>query len=160
MNILKIQQDILKSLIKGNALYKFTVDDANVGIVCDNVIAYIIPREKFLIGVEHLTDEFNEKIAKILYSEKCNSYEQATLAPQLLIQSSAYCPNEIIQKISGTTKFTWARLRYIKQFSPYSTFAINGPKDSIQVFENGIYAGLIMPVMTEYINDEQEPYHV
>lgn len=160
MNILKIQQDILASLIKGNKLYKFTVDDANVGVVYDNVIAYIIPRDKFLINVERLTDNMSETVGKILYSEKFKDYEKAESRPQLIMPSTILEPNELIQKISGVTKTTWARRKFINQFNRFAKFAINGPKDSIVVYENGVYAGLIMPFKTEITNDEQVDYHV
>ncbi|HNX81692.1 MAG TPA: hypothetical protein PKL77_06055 [Candidatus Omnitrophota bacterium] len=36
------------------------------------------------------------------------------------------------------------------KFDPNSTFAIGGLIDPIQVFENGVYAGLIMPMRANW----------
>lgn len=146
MNILKIQQDILKSIAKGNGLYKFSVDNKNVAIIHDSEIAYIIPREKFYINIESLdmkmSDMINERICPWNYKD----YEPAKLTPQLLALS--YLPGNdwLVRKIAGETHHVWAKFSYIKQFGPFATFAINGKRDPIQVFENGNYVGLIMPV--------------
>lgn len=156
MNILKIQQDIIANIVKGKKLYQFTINDANIGVVHDGIIAYIIPRDKFLIGVEHIASDVNKKLNAILNPVRYKDYEPAKLTIQLLMPFTPLHPDELIQKIAGATKHIWARRSLIKQFSALSMFAINGLKDPIQVFENGVYAGLILPCTTKFSNDEQE----
>lgn len=143
MNILKVQTDFLKLMVKGDKNKVHIFDDKNrpewIGISEGHYICFI-PKYSFFLKADDLPRHDTTYLM--------TDYEDGKLAQQDVIKrANIDLKMRTCVKLKNEDTFAWVDESRIKVFDKYATFYVIGPKKPVYVLENDELVGIVIPAM-------------
>lgn len=141
MNVLKIQTDILKGLIKGGEPIYTTEKDGMVGLCPDKYCVVFCPNRDVYLKLSGTPVD----IEKVLNKVKDAEYT---------LSESFHCfyhifggkETKIITLLSAD-KFAYIQEKYTKYFGKDALYYVSGWNRPVCVYEDGVMVGIIFPVL-------------
>lgn len=148
MHYIKAQQDIFKTLVNGNRVCRFDVDEQHTFITNDGFKGWIFPNEILMVNVEKIPTFKPLEITSIIRPE--NKLE-ITLDFKLPTASS----KDLLRKLKSCTKHVFLRESFLKYFQNACYYQeLDKPLGHVVVTEivRGVDhpVGIILPVRTNY----------
>lgn len=141
MNVLKIQTDILKGLIKGGEPIHTTEKDGMVGLCPDEYCVVFCPnRDVYLklsgtpMDVEKVLNKVNDAEYRLSESFHCFYHILGGKETKIMTLLSA-------------DKFAYIQEKYTKYFDKDALYYVSSWSRPVFVYEDGVIVGIIFPVL-------------
>lgn len=152
MNILKIQQDLLKALIKGvNVSYSSNFIETDTFITIDGKVGYVIPNEDLLVNFKHLE---NAQAVRDLDLESLVRIDYKLIGTDEYRRAGTARKYVSIDSLDGEPEIVYVDTNLLKNFDNPTLYKAPGnPKTMCVVTEDRFntgeqtVVGLVMPVI-------------
>lgn len=141
MNVLNIQTDILKGLIKGGEPIYTTEKDGMVGLCPDKYCVVFCPnRDVYLklsgtpVDVEKVLNKVKDAEYKLSESFHCFYYKLDGKETKIM-------------RLLSADRFACIQEKYTKYFGKDALYYVSGWNRPVCVYEDGVIVGMIFPVL-------------
>lgn len=149
MNYIKAQQEVFKSLIRGDRVVRFDLDENYTFITNDGFKGWFFPNDVLMVNVEKISPLKPLEVASLISPEN-------ELELTLDLKLSSKYSTELLRKLHGVGKDVFVREKFLQYFQNAKYYQhLDKPLGHIVVTEtvrgNERPVGIILPVR---INNE------
>lgn len=140
---IKIQQDILKSLLKEEKVFYYVTNDQELFVTNNVYVAYVMPEEDFKVSLN-----YNHQARMFL--NFADDYKKAPVLREtdVIVKRG----EKLYQNFDGGNFEVYVDLKLFKLFGQGGfTYKGSSSKSAVFIEENGELIGLVMPTDPEYL---------